>query len=181
MIEPRFVKLNDYLNESFERRELTWATDDLTGLRLAEEKGNFNSKVEHFIIMQNVTRRHLSDWQKFKNILAFENGGKLPKHGGDRKSKKKDQGANSAPCSEIAKTLNVSPRKVKQMIAIEKNVPEEIKGKLNNDEMSINKAAEETKKVTKEKSKKVGQINTQQAEFLLLYEIWQTLIEIRDK
>lgn len=150
---PRFLSLNAYLNESAERRELTWMTDDLTGLRKAEETGDYESAIEHFVIMQNVTRRHLSDFRKFKNILAFENGGNLPKHGGDKPSKKDKnfevaKTATSKNRKEIAEAIGVSERKVDQMIAIEKDAPEEVKEALTNDEISVNKAYTETKQLT---------------------------------
>jgi len=192
-ITPRFISLYEYLNESAERRELTWMTDELSGLRKAESTGDYNAIIESFIILQNINRRQLPDWQKYLTLIAVK--GK-PKKGGDRPSKKdknfeKDNLAVSKTepsVPEIAETIGVSEKTVQRMNVINDKAPEEIKEQLASGKISVNKAYEEAKKdPMKEPKKEEKQKPKKQDWFEENIEdenerfIWKLLVEITRK
>lgn len=152
-IEPEFITLGDYLDESTQRRADTVRTGELVGLMAAEQTGELEPMIRELVIMKNVLRRQLPDFAKYTQLVAIK--GK-PKHGGDRTTKKQD--AKNAPCppptvTEVAKDLKVSERKVKQMIDLDKNADPEIKQELIENKITVGGAHKKMKDKEKKEPK----------------------------
>jgi len=184
-IEPEVITISQYLSQSINRRIATKKAhdDEMTGLIKAEEEGTNEETIEPFIIMQNVIRRHLTDWQKYKQLTAIK--GK-PKHGGTNKyNKDEEPKIDSSSLNDIADTLKIGKSKVKQLITIDAKAPEEIKEKLANDEISVNKAYEmisenKPKAKPKQKIKKKDWFEENIEDENIRF-IWREAIKIKSK
>lgn len=122
-----------------------------------------------FVISRNLARRHLSESQRAAVAAEIANLG----HGGDRS----DQGANlplapdlAAPppvsVAKAAEMLNVSPRSVKNAIAVRDHGVPELGAAVKSGEIAVSAAAEIAKAPAEEQAAIVGLPADQRVEVL---------------
>ena len=149
-IELQFIYLDDFLNDSAQMRaDTTTRLGNPEGLLKAEQVDDIETIIKEVVLMKNVYRRHLSDFQRFLQLKAVEG---YPEPGGDRKSEKsKPIKSDLKTLSELASKLGWSEDKIGMAQWLDKNAPEEIKEALMKNELSITTAYkdEKAKKVKK--------------------------------
>ena len=152
---------------------------DSIGLEDAIDRGDEESIIRELVILKNVMRRHLTDWEKFKTLDAVT---EVNKHGGDRRSNfqelknsswnsKNDlhgsdlsndlnQGDAMIPpentsLDELATQLRWSKAKLKQARYIQQHGTEEMKVKLASGDLSIGGAYNELKPPKEKEPKEI--------------------------
>jgi len=158
-ITPQFITLSAFLNKSLERNDKRDNKGFISPLMKAEQSSNLESIIKEVIIMENVVRRHLTEYQKFLQLKAIKG---YPKQGGKNQYTKKNKeeepmsGSSKikAPTDlkDITKDLGVGKSTVKKLNKVDNEGSEEIKEKLLRGDVTVNKAYEETKATTPKKT-----------------------------
>jgi hypothetical protein len=177
-IEPRFINLNDYLKEyqDYVFKFDIYNHENTTGLAVALDK-NEEAIIPELIKILNINRRHLTEFEKYERLGAFN---AFVEHGTNRhevksgwESRWADSGhleteepSQDEPPSEpepapvakpvvtneqAAKELGISTGKLKQIKHIDKHADPEIKEQLRSDKISVNAAYEKVREKTQPK------------------------------
>ena len=110
---------------------------------------------EYALVNCQVNRRNLTDNEILKCIQEIDRRRTMSEAGSMKGKKPAPSGAGLGKSSqETAMALGVSPRKVERARTVLDHASSEIKGKVTSNEMSINKAYEETQSTRKEEQLK---------------------------
>jgi len=173
-IEPRFINLNDYLKEyqDYVFKFDIYNHENTTGLAVALDK-NEEAIIPELIKILNINRRHLTEFEKYERLGAFNDFANIGAAGHVKISKCADSAhleveepSQDEPPSEpepapvpkpvvtnqqAAKELDISTGKLKQIKHIDKHADPEIKEQLRSDKISVDAAYKKVREKTQPK------------------------------